>query len=192
MPDRSIARPSADVRVEGSIRQRRAPGFGLRTPGSTVRATVASTGALFPPRAEADPRVRSTCSRSRGFDSRWTAVAVVAVVLLVGSLVPSPFRRHPAFRRIGPDKLLHLVGHAGFAATVADALDAGRLSDRDGAALAVCVSAGYGIVIGHAQRYVPGREPESADLVAGVLGAVLGVLGRRYGYRSGAPPSPEE
>ena len=120
------------------------------------------------------------CDQHRWPDSRWTAVAVVAVVLLVGSVIPSPFRRRPEFSRFGPDKLFHLLGHAGFAAVLADALASGRLGDREAAVLSVGVSTGYGVVTGRLQEWVPGRAPERADLLAGLLGSVLGVLGRRY------------
>lgn len=48
----------------------------------------------------------------------WTAVDLVALVLLLAQLVPSPLRRHPAFGRVGPDKLPHLLGHAGLAAVL--------------------------------------------------------------------------
>lgn len=52
----------------------------------------------------------------------WSTVVAVAIVLFVAQVLPSPFRRHPAFRRFGPDKLLHFLGYAGFAMALADAL----------------------------------------------------------------------
>lgn len=104
----------------------------------------------------------------------------MAVALLVGSVVPSPLGRHPAFGRFGPDKLLHLVGHAGFAAALADALAGCRLDVRATVALSVGVSTAYGLVTGHLQKRVPGRAHERADLVAGMLGSLLGAFGWRY------------
>lgn len=130
------------------------------------------------------------CNRHRRLESRWTAVAIVAVVLLVGSALPSPFRRHPAFSRFGPDKLLHIVGHAGFATVLAEALAAGRLADRETIVLSVGVSTGYGIAIGKLQERIPGRAPERADVVAGLLGSILGVIGWRYGYVTGDALNP--
>ncbi len=109
-------------------------------------------------------------------------VVAFAMVLLVGSVLPSPLRRHPSFSKFGPDKLLHLLGHAGFATVLADAFAAGQRDDPRAAVLSVVVSIGYGIVIGHLQERVPGRAPERADLVAGILGSILGVCGWHYGY----------
>lgn len=108
---------------------------------------------------------------------RWTAAAAATVVLLVASLLPSPLRRHPEWDRVGPDKLLHLVGHAGHAATLARALGGVGWHDRDAAVLAACASAGHGLLAGLLQRRVPGRAFERGDAVAGLLGSVLGAGG---------------
>jgi len=107
--------------------------------------------------------------------ARWLVAGQVALAVVGGSLVPSPLRRHPAFSVVGPDKLLHLLGHAGLAATLADALagEGWSVSTRSVAAVAVSMGAGY--AVGVLQQFVPGREGERADFVAGVLGAVLGV-----------------
>jgi VanZ family protein len=124
-------------------------------------------------------------SASSGTDGgRWRRVGLVAALLLVGSLVPVPLGRRPGFGRVGPDKLLHLVGYAGLAAALAGALEEGYGS-RAGP-LAVGLATGYGLVVGRLQRRVPGREDEPADQLAGALGAVLGVAlrGSRPG-RSG-------
>lgn len=127
-------------------------------------------------------------SPSRPTDrSRWTRAAVVAVALLVGAVIPVPFGRRPAFRWFGPDKLLHLLGHGAFAAATADALGAGGSDRRRAAALAVCLSVGYAVLLGWLQERVPGREAERADLVASLLGSLLGATGRLY--RSRAPRS---
>lgn len=107
--------------------------------------------------------------------SRWLRVALGAAALLVGALLPNPFGRHPAFRFFGPDKLLHLLGHGGFAAVVVDALGDDRLGPRPAGALAVALSTGYALLLGRLQERVPGREPETADLAASLLGSVLGV-----------------
>jgi VanZ family protein len=117
--------------------------------------------------------------RSRPPVARWTAVVVGTVVLFVASLVPSPLERHPEWKYVGPDKLLHLVGHAGYGAVLADALAAGRCSGSQAAVLAVCLSTAHSLVTGRFQERVPGRVFELADVVAGLVGAVLGVLGWR-------------
>jgi len=110
--------------------------------------------------------------------SRRTRAALVAAVLLVGSVLPAPGGRHPEFRLVGPDKLLHLLGHGAFAAAVADALgdsSSGPRGARSAGAPAVALSTGYALLLGRFQERVPGREPETADLAAGLLGSVLGV-----------------
>lgn len=115
----------------------------------------------------------------QGPTARWKAVFAFAMVLLVGAVVPSPLKRHPAFSKVGPDKLLHFLGHAGFATVLADAIATGRLSNRTAAVFSVGLSSAYGILIGQLQRSIPGRLPERADLIAGILGSILGVLGWR-------------
>ena len=117
--------------------------------------------------------------------ARWSAVTLYAAVLFVASVVPSPLGRHPEFDRVGPDKALHLLGHAGFAALVADALAADGVDARGAAVLSAGLSVAYGYALGRLQERVPGRVGERADLVAGAVGSVLGVLGWRYTDRSG-------
>jgi len=114
-------------------------------------------------------------SRFSPSESRWTVVALVALVLVVGSLMPSPLRRRPEFSRVGPDKFLHFLGHGSLAVALAAALRGDRRSRWLPALLAVGCSTTLGVVTGTLQRWVPGRKPELADLVAGFLGAVVGV-----------------
>jgi VanZ family protein len=117
--------------------------------------------------------------------SPWSIVAAVAAALFVGSTVPAPFGRRPEFAWFGPDKLLHLIGHGGFAAVTADALGSGRLDPRSACALAACLSTGYALLLGRLQERIPGREPERADLAASTVGSVLGVV---WWYLSVEPP----
>jgi VanZ family protein len=114
---------------------------------------------------------------TRTTDSRWRAVALGTVLLLVASILPSPLRRHEEWAWVGPDKALHLLGHAGYALSIVEALATGRYADRDAAVLAVCLSTVHSLVTCRLQRRVPGRACEPADVLAGLIGAVLAVLG---------------
>lgn len=109
-------------------------------------------------------------------DSCWTTVAIGTVALLVAAILPSPLRRHPEWERVGPDKLLHLVGHAGYAVTLAEALGTGRYTAGEAAILAVCISTTHSLVTGQLQKWVPGRAFEPADVIAGLVGASFAVF----------------
>lgn len=115
-----------------------------------------------------------------GSVSRWKTAVGTALVLLLASVVPSPLGRHPEFNRFGPDKLLHFLGHAWLAVTLADAFATDRLDAGPAAAVGVSGSFVHALVTGFLQQYVPGRVPERADLVAGLVGSVVGVLGWLY------------
>ena len=115
--------------------------------------------------------------QSRFRDSRWTVAIVGTVVLFVASVVPSPLERHPEWKWVGPDKVLHLVAHAVYAVALADALRGGRFDERQAAVLAVCGSTVDSLVTGRVQERVPGRAFEVADVLASLLGAVLAVGG---------------
>lgn len=114
---------------------------------------------------------------------RWLPVAVSACLLLVGSAIPLPSRHNPDFGAFGPDKLLHALGHLGFAATLVGVLDGEEAGPRvRTAALVVVVSTGYGVCTELLQESVPGRQFERGDVVAGLIGSVAGVaLARRQG-----------
>lgn len=128
--------------------------------------------------------MKLTRDRFPGGESRWATVLLYAAVLLAGAVIPSPTGRHPEFDWVGPDKFLHLVGYGGFAVVVADTLAEGRLDESSAAVLSVTVSTGYGLLTGRLQEQVPGRAPERADLLAGLLGSVLGVFWWRYRSRA--------
>ena len=110
------------------------------------------------------------------FDCDWRSVSCPALVLLIAAVVPSPLRRHPEFDRIGPDKFLHFLGHAWLTQTLLDAFTTDRRSALPVGVVAVTLSFAHGLVTGFLQRYVPGRAPERADHVAGLLGSVTVVL----------------
>ncbi|WP_440992044.1 VanZ family protein [Haloarchaeobius baliensis] len=129
---------------------------------------------------------------TRSPDRRCGVAAAATVLLLLASVVPSPFDRHPEWRWVGPDKLLHLVGHAGYAVALAEAFGANRWSEREAAILAVCVSTLHSLVAGRLQRHVSGRAFEAADVVAGLLGAAVAAWGWYTRDASGAEPVGDE
>lgn len=127
-------------------------------------------------------------SRRRRFARRrWADAWLVAVVLVGGSLVPSPLERRPEFERVGPDKALHVLGYAAFAARLTDALAGEGMGPARRGVVAVCGSAAIAVGTGRLQRYVPGRAHERADVVAGVFGACIGVLWRATGLAKPRP-----
>lgn len=100
---------------------------------------------------------------------------ISAALLLVGSATPLPPRLNPDFGSFGPDKGLHLLGHAGFVAL----FGAGIGEDQRGvgtAVGAVTLSIVYGVFTETLQESVPGREFERGDVIAGMLGSLLGLL----------------
>jgi VanZ family protein len=127
----------------------------------------------------------------RRADTDWSRAVGVSLVLLAASLVPSPFDRRPSWEPVGPDKFLHLVGHAGYAVVLADALDEWRGSRVEAAVLAVCLSTAHSLLAARLQRHVPGRRGELGDIVAGVLGATLAATGW-YVRESGPGRSADE
>ena len=127
-----------------------------------------------------DPDSKEPRARSDGMGRRcseWLCAVGLTLVLLVASLVPSPLERHPEWEWLGPDKFLHLVGHAGYVVVLADAVSTWRCSRGEAAVGAVCLSTAHSLVTGRLQTYVPGRAFEPADVIAGVLGSVLAAAG---------------
>ena len=114
---------------------------------------------------------------SRGIGARWKAAVASGAIILLGALVPVPFERRPEFGMLGPDKFMHFVGHGGFAVALVDALGTGRLDRRLAAVLALVGAIVYGHAIEHIQDHVPGRGYEFGDIVAGTLGALVGIVG---------------
>jgi VanZ family protein len=126
--------------------------------------------------------------RGRSPGSRWLAVAVGTVALLVASILPSPLGRRPGWRWVGPDKFLHFIGHTGYVVALANALRTGRRTDAEAAVLAVCLSTAHSLVTGRLQRRVPGRASEPMDVIAGLAGAVFAAFGW---YAVNGPPTNE-
>ncbi len=108
--------------------------------------------------------------------SRWATVGLTTLVLVGGSLLPVPFERHSSFEGLGPDTILHFLGYAGLAVTLADALADDEISPASRGLLTVGTATGIAVGTGRLQRYVPGRAHERTDVLAGIFGAIMGVL----------------
>lgn len=113
-------------------------------------------------------------NRTSGCEERWFGVTATAILLLVGSVIPLPPRHNPDFGPYGPDKFLHLFGHAGLAAALVAAFDDNGTSFRV-AVIAVVLSTVYGIGTELLQEAIPGREFERGDVIAGLFGSLIGV-----------------
>ncbi|MFC4360330.1 VanZ family protein [Halobium salinum] len=107
--------------------------------------------------------------------NRWLPTLVAALLLFVGTVVPLPRRQNASFGPLGPDKLGHAVGHFGLTAVFLRALGEGRPDGRSALA-AVLLSLCFGTCTELLQEAVPGRGFERADVFAGVVGSLLGVL----------------
>jgi VanZ family protein len=105
---------------------------------------------------------------------RWLGVRAAGGLLLAGSAVPLPPDRTRRSRPYGPDALFHLAAHAGLAATLAAALEDGGPPGQV-AARAVVVSTVYGVATELLQEGVSGRAFERGDVLAGLVGSLLGV-----------------
>lgn len=112
----------------------------------------------------------------RGLDRQWSRVLLATVGLLVASLVPSPLERRSDWRWVGPDKVLHLLGHAGYVHLLADALDSGTGRAGTAAPVALCLSTAQSVLAGVLQERVPGRAFERGDVVWAFVGSVLGAI----------------
>lgn len=116
--------------------------------------------------------------RRQRFRDNWKPALVSATLLLVGSATPLPERYNPDLGFYGPDKLLHLIGHAGLVALLGTALSEDERTIGH-AYRAIALSAGFGLAIEVLQESVPGREFEFGDVVAGLLGSVIGLVAYR-------------
>jgi VanZ family protein len=104
-------------------------------------------------------------------------VGVTAVVLFVGSAIPIPPRLRTDPGPYGPDKFLHLLGHAAFAVALAAVLDDDGETRVHAAVVGIVVSTVYGAGLELLQEAIPGRRYERGDVVAGFVGSVVGVAG---------------
>lgn len=106
---------------------------------------------------------------------RLGGVTATALLLAVASATPLPTRYNPESGPFGPDKGLHLLGHAVLAAALGDAFD-GTTRPLHVALIAVVASSAYGVGTELLQEAIPGRAFERGDVLAGLLGSLVGVL----------------
>lgn len=112
--------------------------------------------------------------------SQWTDPRLVAVGLLLAALVPGPSER-PQSPPVGLDKLGHGVGHAVYAYSLLQALEPD--TGRGSVPLVLGLSVGYSVLLERLQEHVPGRQFETGDVVASLVGSVVGVSLVRYAAR---------
>ena len=98
---------------------------------------------------------------------RWQVVAVLAIVVLVASLVPTGGRTLAGpFGAFGADKWLHAIAYAAIA---------GAVTYADGRALVgVLAAIAYGGLVELLQAGVPYRSASVLDAVANGVGATIG------------------
>lgn len=112
-------------------------------------------------------------NRPRGRKHRLFGVTATAILLFVGSATPLPTRYNPDFGLYGPDKFLHLLGHAGLTAVLIDAFQNNGHSIL-AAMIAVVLSTGYGVGTELLQEVILGREFERGDVIASFFGSLIG------------------
>ncbi|GAA0512879.1 VanZ like family protein [Halorubrum aquaticum] len=113
---------------------------------------------------------------------RWAAVALVALVILLYSVVPAPgsstFRTGP-FGLLGFSTWLHLLAYGGLAATLAYTLQDTPRPDWQVLALVFCAVAAYGAGIELLQSTLSARYATYDDVLTNASGAGLAVVGWR-------------
>ena len=117
------------------------------------------------------------------FLSLWAPVVVQMAIIFGASSMSDPGLPAGVSDRSG-----HFIGYALLAMLVLRALARGRLAGITwrAALLAILWAAGYGVSDEIHQRFVPGRTPDVADVVADALGACAGAalcLALRAGTR---------
>lgn len=107
--------------------------------------------------------------------SRWTAVALVSIAILVVSMVPIPGAVPEEGGGIPTSVLFHFVGYGVLAALLAVSVLVEETRDRASLTGAFGASA-YGILIECLQYPIPYRSFSYLDMLVNGLGATVGVL----------------
>lgn len=121
-----------------------------------------------------------TASRRVPASVRWLAVALVAGVILVASVLPrstgvAPPAAPGPVAPVGADKWLHALAYAGLAGALLYAQAVTQRSPPWALALALAVAVGFGLAVELVQAPLPTRRFELLDVVANGAGAALTV-----------------
>lgn len=106
--------------------------------------------------------------------SLWAPVAIYMGAIFVLSSMSQP----PSPPQVS-DKTQHFAAYGGLGLVALRATSGGRLAGvtAGAAAAAWAVASAYGVSDEIHQRFVPGRSPEAADVIADALGAAAAILG---------------
>lgn len=136
--------------------------------------------------------VLSAAARRSGWIWLWGPVVAFMALIFTASAMSSP----PAPAAVG-DKTLHFAAYGTLGALAVRATSGATLAGASsGAALAAwAITTVYGVTDEFHQRFVPGRTPEIADVLADALGAMativpvwaFGIIARSR-HTSGASP----
>jgi VanZ family protein len=107
--------------------------------------------------------------------TRWLAVGLLALSILVVSVTPIPGAIPEESAGLSTSLLFHLVGYAVLSVSLSAAL-ASQRSLRRSVALAVLFATGYGAAIEALQLAIPYRTGDLLDVAVNALGALVGSL----------------
>ncbi len=122
-----------------------------------------------------------------GRSGAWGAVGAYAgLIFWFSSLTPSPDLIIPELQKFHIDWIFHVLEYGVFGVLLARALILSRtgVSPLKLALLAVALGTLYGASDEFHQRFVPGRQPDVADLCADATGLAFGAF--LWTYRKGS------
>ena len=118
--------------------------------------------------------------------TRWLAVGLVAVSILVVSVVPIPGAVPEESAGLSTSLLFHLGGYAILSTTLSAALGTRRTTGRS-VAVAVVATTGYGAAIEALQLAIPYRTGDPVDVAVNAVGALVGASVWWVGPADGLP-----
>jgi VanZ family protein len=108
-------------------------------------------------------------------------VGALAVAIAILSLAPHPEKLLPVTLW---DKLGHILAYAALAAALTHALETGGHRPTVVLTGGILPPAAYGALIEVAQSFMPPRSAEPLDLLANLVGALVGAAALRAAHRS--------